>query len=304
MGNLNKNMHILINGGTGFIGSKLCEHFNAQGFRVAILTRHIHRADVPKSAILIDNLNDEEISYDVIINLAGEPLNKNRWNDRVKKVIYDSRIQSTQNIVDYIKTAKVKPNLLVTSSAIGFYGSSSTKNFSEDTKPADHSFIHKICADLEAEGMKASEYGVRVCIIRTGIVLGKNKGALAELLPPFKLGLGAQLGNGKQWMSWIHIDDVVGVIDFLVQNVELGGPFNLASPGTVTNAQFTKELARALKRPSFLKLPDFMVKLLFGEMGEALLLKGQRVIPHNLMKAGYKFKFPTLEGALEDIFDK
>jgi len=141
-------MHILISGGTGLIGSKLCEHFNAQGFRVSILTRNIHRADVPKSATLIDNLNDQETSYDVIINLAGEPLNKNRWNDRVKKVIYDSRIQSTQKIVDYIKTAKVKPNLLVTGSAIGFYGTSSSKNFSEDTKPADHSFIHNICAKV------------------------------------------------------------------------------------------------------------------------------------------------------------
>ena len=235
--------------------------------------------------------------------MAGEPLNKNRWNDPVKKVIYDSRIQSTQKIVDYIKTAKVKPKLLVSGSAIGFYGASSTKNFSEDTKPADHSFMHKICADWEAEGIKASEYGVRVCIIRTGIVLDRKKGALAEMVAPFKLGLGTQLGNGKQWMSWIHIDDVVGAIDFLVDNVKLSGPFNLASPGTVTNAQFTKDLAKVLKRPSFLKLPDFMVKLLFREMGEALLLKGQRVIPHNLMKAGYKFKFPTLEEALKDIIN-
>jgi uncharacterized protein (TIGR01777 family) len=191
-------MHILINGGTGLIGSKLCEHFNAPGFRVSILTRNIHRADAPKSGDLIDNLNDEETSYDVIINLAGEPLNKNRWNDHVKKVIYDSRIQSTQKIVDYIKAAKVKPKLLVTGSAIGFYGASLTKNFSEDAKPADHSFIHKICADWEAEGIKASEYGVRVCIIRTGVVLDRKKGALAEMLPLFKLGLGSQLGNGKQ----------------------------------------------------------------------------------------------------------
>lgn len=303
MRNLHINMHILINGGTGFIGSKLCKHFHAQGFTVSILTRNIHRADIPKSVIVIDHLNDEDISYDVIINLAGEPLNKQRWNDRVKKIIYDSRIQSTQKIVDYIKAAKIKPKLLVSGSAIGLYGASLTKNFSEDTKPADHSFMHKICADWEAEGMKASEYGVRVCIIRTGIVLGKNKGALAEMMPPFKLGLGAQIGHGKQWMSWIHIDDVVEAIDFLVQNIHLSGPFNLVSPETVTNAQFTRELARVMKRPSFLKLPDFMVHLLFGEMGKNLLLQGQRVIPNNLMKAGYKFKFQTLDSALNDIFD-
>lgn len=297
-------MHILINGGTGLIGSKLCVHFLAQGFQVSILTRNIQKVDVPKGAALIDNLNDENTFYDVIINLAGEPLNQNRWNSRVKKDIYDSRIQSTQKIVSYIKKAKVKPKILVTGSAIGFYGASSTKQFSEDSKPADHSFIHKICSDWEAEGMRASEYGIRVCIIRAGIVLDKKKGALAKMLPLFKLGLGAQLGNGNQWMSWIHINDVVGAIDFLLQNVDLRGPFNLVSPGTVTNSDFTKKLAKALQRPSFLKLPDFMVNFLFGEMGDALLLKGQRVLPRNLMQAGYTFKFPILEEAFKDIINR
>lgn len=296
-------MHILINGGTGFIGSKLCEHFLALGFRVSILTRNIYKANVSKSTTLIDNLNDKEASYDVIINLAGEPLNKNRWNSRVKKVIYDSRINSTQKIVNYIKTAKVKPKLFISGSAIGYYGSSPSKNFTEDTQPADNSYIHKICADWESAAMKALEYGVRVCIIRTGVVLDKNQGALAEMLTIFKLGLGAQLGDGKQWMSWIHIDDVLGAIDFLVNNVELRGPFNLTSPGSVTNAQFTKKLATAMKRPTFLKLPDFIVKILFGEMGDALLLKGQKVIPYNLIKAGYKFKFPKLHEALKDIIN-
>lgn len=297
-------MHFLISGGTGFIGSKLCEHFLAQGVRISVLTRNIDKANAPKSLTLIDNLNDEETSYDVIINLAGEPLNKNRWNDHVKKVIYDSRIQSTQKIVNYIKTVKVKPKLLITGSAIGFYGASLLKNFSEDTQPADNSYIHKICADWEAAGVKAAEYGVRVCVMRMGIVLDKNKGALAEMLPMFKLGLGAKLGNGKQWMSWIHIDDVIGAIDFLIQNKELKGPFNFTAPEAVTNAQFTVCLAKVLRKPSFLKLPDFMVKILFGEMGDSLLLKGQKVIPHNLTKAGYKFKFPILEGALNEIINK
>lgn len=300
-------MHILISGGTGFIGSKLCTHFLALGYRVSLLTRDIHRNEhqinVPKSAALIDNLADKTAAYDVIINLAGEPLNKKRWNEQVKKVISNSRIESTQKIMAYIQTADVKPKLLITGSAIGFYGHSLSKNFSEDTPPADDSYIHQICADWESVGRKAFEYNVRVCIMRTGIVLDQNQGALAEMLPPFKVGLGAQLGDGQQWMSWIHVDDVVGAVDFLIQNEQLQGNFNFTAPGAVTNAQFTKSLATVLNKPSFLRLPNFVVTLLFGEMAEALLLNGQKVIPQNLINAGYKFKFPTLEMALNKILN-
>lgn len=301
-------MHILIGGGTGFIGSKLCRHFLDVGYRVSILTRDIHRKtnsrNVPKSATLIDNLADKTASYDVIINLAGEPLNKKRWNEQVKQVIYDSRVESTQKIIAYIETADVKPKLLITGSAIGFYGHSHSETFSEDTPPADNSYIHKICADWESVGMKALEHHVNVCVMRTGIVLDKNHGALAEMLPLFKIGLGAQLGDGQQWMSWIHVDDVVGAVNFLIQNEKLKGTFNFTAPGAVTNAQFTKNLAVALNKPSFLRLPNFAVNLLFGEMGKALLLNGQKVIPHNLINAGYKFKFPTLETALNEIMNR
>ena len=294
-------MHILINGGTGFIGSKLSDHFISLGFKVSILTRNINKKNPPKSATLIANLSDKKAYYDVIINLAGEPLNKNRWNQKVKNRIYNSRIGSTHKIIDYIKIADIKPKLLITGSAIGFYGSSLSKKFLEEDAPADNSFIHRLCADWESIGIQASEYGVRVCIIRTGIVLDRSHGALAQMIPAFKLGLGAQLGDGTQWMSWIHINDVIQAIDFLIAHEELSGPFNLTAPEAVTNTQFTKELAHSLNRPSFLKLPNFMVKLLFGEMGKALLLEGQRVFPNKLNQAGYVFNYPTLSKALKNI---
>lgn len=294
-------MHILINGGTGFIGSRLSNYFIGLGFNVSILTRNIHKIGAPKSATLIDKLDSKKGNYDVIINLAGEPLNGKRWNDEVKQNLYESRIKSTEKIVTYIEGCDVKPKVLITGSAIGFYGSSLSEKFTEDTTPADHSFTQKMCADWELAGMKASEYGVRVCVIRTGIVLDQHHGALTEMLPPFRLGLGAQLGDGDQWMSWIHINDVVGAVGFLMNNPDLSGPFNLAAPNAVTNAQFTKQVAKVVKKPSFLKLPPFMVRFLFGEMADALLLKGQRVVPHNLVKAGYQFQFPTLGTALNDV---
>jgi uncharacterized protein (TIGR01777 family) len=294
-------MNILIAGGTGFIGSSLSKHFEAAEHKVYILTRKLVPTNPSNTVTYLRDLNAAEICYDVIINLAGEPLNKKRWNDKTKKIIYDSRIQSTKNIVDYIRVAQIKPKLLITGSAIGFYGNSQTVNFDENTKPADASFIHRLCADWEAAAAPASEYGTRVCMIRTGVVLDKHHGALAEMLPAFKLGLGAVLGDGQQWFSWIHIGDVVKAIDFLITNQELSGPFNLTAPDSVTNAEFTKQLAKILHRPAFLKLPSFVVKFIFGEMAEALLLNGQKVTPHNLIAAGYNFSFPNLETALQNI---
>jgi len=295
-------MNVLITGGTGFIGSHLCNHFINLGHKVFILTRDPYKKNPPQSASLLTHLNDTQVSYEVIINLAGEPLNKHRWDEKVKKHIYDSRIETTRKIIRYIQGAEIKPKTLISGSAIGFYGHSTSQVFNEESPPADQGFTHQLCADWEAEAMKASAYGVRVCTIRTGIVLDQNHGALAEMLPAFRYGLGAQLGDGKQWMSWIHRDDVIKAIDFLITHANLSGSFNLTAPVAVTNGEFTRTLAHALHRPSFLKLPPFVVKTLFGEMGEALLLQGQRVIPERLSTAGYTFMFPTLDKALGNIF--
>jgi uncharacterized protein (TIGR01777 family) len=297
-------MHILIAGGTGFIGTQISKHFANLGHHITILTRGIHKVNnVSESVNFITELDNTASSYDVIINLAGESLNKNRWNEKVKRDIYQSRIQTTQKIINYIKIAGVKPKLLISGSAIGFYGSSVDKIFKESSESADKGFSHNLCRDWEKIAEEASLYGVRVCLIRTGIVLEKDGGALKEMLTPFKLGLGAQLGNGKQWMSWIHMDDVVIAIEYLINHADLQGAFNLTAPEPVTNKVFTHELAKVLKRPSILVLPNFIVKMMFGEMAEFLLLNGQKVIPEKLIKAGYPFKFSKLEKALKDILE-
>jgi len=295
-------MKILIVGGSGFIGSALCEYFSKQSKDVSILSRNPNKPKyLPSPVKVITELNSANSSFDVIINLAGLPLNKKRWNDRVKQEIYDSRIQTTAKIIDYIKQADQKPSLLISGSAIGFYGSHEEIIFSEETPPADNGFTHKLCDNWEQTALKAAEYNVRVCLMRTGIVLGENGGALKEMLPPFRLGLGSTLGSGKQWMSWIHMDDVIGAIDFLINHKNLTGAFNFTSPNSVTNAEFSEILAKILHRPCFLSMPELMVKLLFGEMGEILLLKGQNVIPRKLLESGYKFKFPKLQEALTNI---
>lgn len=295
-------MHILIVGGTGLIGTQLSSYLSKLGHNVTILTRNLHKPNhCLKTINFIRELGNTAKPYQVIINLAGEPLNSNRWNSNVKKNIYESRIKITQKIIDYIKIAEVKPQVLISGSAVGFYGSSLDETFTEESEPAENNFTQKLCYDWEKIAEQASQYKVRVCFIRTGIVLAKEGGALKEMLIPFKLGLGAQLGHGSQWMSWIHMKDVVESIEYLINHPNLKGPFNLTAPIPVTNKSFTKALAENLKRKSIFILPNFVVKIMFGEMGEYLLLKGQKVIPDRLIKLGYSFKFSRLEDALKDI---
>lgn len=295
-------MHILITGGTGFIGSKLCAHFIRSNYQITVLTRDTRKKhNLPLSIELISDLQNSSASYDVIINLAGEPLFKKRWNAQFKQILRDSRIHTTQKVIDYIKSAQKKPQLLISGSATGFYGDSLNSIFTENSAPENGGFAHELCRDWEAVAMQASEYGVRVCISRTGIVLEKSGGALKQMLPAFKLGLGAILGDGQQWVSWIHMDDYVSAIDFLIHHNELNGPFNLTAPNPVTNKTLTKTLAKSLNRPTFLKFPAAMVNILFGEMGGALLLASQNVIPKKLSEAGFIFKYPKLEQALNTV---
>lgn len=299
-------MKLLIVGGSGFIGQNLCKHFIKNNIKIDVFTRSLNNKKSSNNLVnFINELNPAANNYyDIIINLAGEALNKNRWNEKVKQNIYDSRIQTTQKIINFIANSPAKPKLLISGSAIGFYGNHPDKIFTEESDAADHGFTNKLCNDWENIAKQAMQYGTRVCLIRTGIVLGSNSGALKEMLTPFKLGLGSYLGNGKQWMSWVHIDDVVGAIEFLIKNEDLSGPFNLSSPKAVTNKNFSLELAATLNRPCFFKMPNFIVELMFGEMAKTLLLQGQRVEPEKLLKAGYKFKFPALEDALRSILKK
>lgn len=291
-------MHILISGGTGFIGSNIAKYFLKKNHKVTILSRDRHK-EVSRS-LIIDDLNQLNEPVDIVINLAGEPLDRRRWNKKVKEEIYNSRIQTTKKIVEYINNAKKTPSLFITASAVGFYGTSDSKIFHEEDKSPKNDFPSKLCYDWEDEAYNIRKK-IRICRLRLGIVLGKNGGIISKMLLPFKLLLGARLGNGKQYMSWIHIDDVISAINFMIENQNLKGPFNMTAPNPVTNSEFTRIFAKNLGRISFLKLPDFLVKYLFGEMGESLLLKGQNVIPKKLLKEGYKFKYENLEAALKDI---
>ena len=295
-------MHILITGGTGFIGFALCEYFAKMGNTISVLTRHSTNKALPANVTLLNDLSLNAQPFDVIINLAGEPLSKKRWNGAFKQKIYDSRINMTNLVIDYIKKCPVKPKVLLSASAIGFYGDSLDEIFNEESKPVHETFAHKLCLDWEENAYKAKNYNIRVCTLRLGLVLEKHGGILAEMAPLFKFGLGATIGHGNQWMSWVHLDDVVGIIDFLIQHLELSGPFNITAPSPVSHKEFTKMLAKQLKRPSFLHIPRSIAKIAFGEMADALLLSGQNVVPCRIRNAGYIFKHPTLKNALATIF--
>lgn len=301
-------MRYLITGATGFIGKKLVNDLlkNDQN-KIIILSRSRKKAEkiFGRKVWAIENLdeikNDEKINY--IINLAGEGIASKRWSKEQKQILIDSRVNITQNIYQLVGKLKTKPRTLINASAIGFYGSCADEELDENS-PAKSEFTSKLCSLWEGEAKEIENLGVRVCILRFGIVLGKNGGALAKMLPAFKIGLGGRIGSGKQFMSWVHIDDVIGVINFVVLNENLSGVFNVTSPNAVCNSDFTKTLARTLDRPAIFNMPSFVVALLFGQMGKALLLEGQKVLPKRLMGNGFEFKFLKLDNALKDCLLK
>ena len=299
---IQKNMKFLVTGGSGFIGTKLCQALINSGHQVTILTRHkeITAAKFKGNITLIDSLAHLEESYDVLINLAGESLSDGRWTTKKKKAIYTSRLDTTQALIDYIARIKQKPQLLINGSAIGYYGSSLDKAFTEQDLPIEKDFAHDLCNQWEAKANQATQYGVRVCCLRTGIVLGTEGGALAKMLFPFTFCLGGKMGQGNQWMSWIHLDDLIGIITHII-NKTLEGPVNGIAPLPVTNAVFTKALGNAMHRPVIFTLPAWVLKLLFGEMAEMLLLKGQKVLPQKAIESGYHFQYKTIEIALNNI---
>ena len=295
-------MNILITGGTGFIGSTITKFFLQQNNYITILSRG--RSKVLKPVRVIESINqintNEKIN--IIINLAGSPINK-KWNKTYKEILISSRVEVTKSLITLIKALKEKPDLLISASAIGYYGTQNNKYLDETSSYIDD-FTHELCNLWELEAQKAQELGVRTCITRLGVVLGKNGGVLEKILPLFKLGLGGNIGSGKQFFSWIHLDDVIGIFNFLISNKEQKGIYNLTSPSPTTNSQFTKALSRTLKRPDFFTVPSFLIKMVFGEMGDKLLLNGSAVYPKKLLDNGYEFKFKTIESALKNITDK
>ncbi len=303
------NQQILVTGGTGFIGKPLCQALIDQGHSVTILTRRMKNAAglFHGRVTFLDSLDliQSHDTVDVVINLAGEPISQ-RWSVKAKVDMLESRINVTLALVALIERLVKKPAVFISGSAIGVYGTDPERSFTEDTLGSHDdlgAYPRKLCEEWEAVAMRAEQYAVRTCVLRTGVVLGMDGGALAQMLFPFDIGLGGPMGSGNQWFSWIHRDDIIRLVIHLINN-DIHGAVNATAPEPVTNKVFSKALGKAMKRPAIIPLPAFQVKLLFGQMGATLLLAGQKVMPEKALASGFVFKFPTLEPALQHIFTK
>ncbi len=297
---------LLVTGGTGFIGRHLCAALVEDDIDIHVLTRNPGKAvdRLPASVTFHENIRaiDNNLTFDAVVNLAGEPLADKRWSKKQKQRIYDSRIGTTDQLYEHFTQAATPPRILVSGSAIGYYGPQGSEVLDEKDAVNNNSYSHRLCDSWESSARQFESLGCRVCCIRTGVVLDAAEGALAKMLPAFRLGLGGRLGSGKQWFSWIHIDDMVGLLLLCLNDTSLRGPVNATAPAAVTNAVFTESLARSLHRPALLPMPAFLLRLLFGEMANELLLSGQRVYPQKALDAGYNFRYPNLESALQSIF--
>ena len=290
---------ILVTGGTGFVGKALCKKMSDLGAEMIILSRR----KTPGTIQNLDQIGAEKI--DMIVNLAGETIAQ-RWTASTKEKIRNSRIDTTKSIIDFIQKSKHKPSVLVSASAIGYYGAAETVEFNESTPPLPNSapFSSALCKDWESEAFKAEKLGVRTVALRIGAVLGKNGGMIGKMLVPFQLGLGGAIGHGRQWLSWIDLDDLVGMIIFALTQDNLSGAVNAVSPQPVRNKEFTQSLARVLGRPCLFNTPGFVLKAAFADMAHEIMLQGQFVVPQKALQSGYTFLYPTLSSSLEKIFAK
>ncbi len=304
-------MRVLLAGGTGFIGKQLYTLLIDRGHSVTVLSRSESRARqvlgqkatvVEWDAKCLTGLRSTVDGADAVVNLCGESIGARRWTPRQKDRILLSRVEATRALVSAIGQCTQKPGVLINQSAVGYYGNTGDAVVTEDDPPSAD-FLGTTAQKWEAEARRAEEYGVRVVRLRTAVVLGKDGSALERMLIPFKLFVGGPIGSGKQWMSWIHLDDVVGIIQYGLTHSEVAGPVNCAAPEAVTNREFSKTLARVIRRPSWAPVPAFVLKIILGEMAQALLLSGQRVSAQKILQLGYQYRFPNLEGALRDILE-
>jgi hypothetical protein len=297
-------MNITITGATGFIGRRLIARLGAEPHQLHALSRrtNINFGDtavwITKWDPLAEDPPEESLANaDAVVHLAGEPVAQ-RWTPEAKDRIRASRVVSTQRLAHALSQQSHRPSVLVCASAVGIYGSRGDEILTESSA-FGNDYLAKVCQEWEKQAAAAESLGIRVARIRTGVVLGKGGGALQKMLPPFKAFVGGRIGSGKQWMSWIHLDDLVGIICHALSN-PMSGAFNGTAPNPVTNAEFTSELARALGRPALFPVPGFALKAIFGEMAE-MLLGGQRVLPRATEAAEYRFQYPELGPALRNI---
>jgi uncharacterized protein len=296
-------MRVLVTGGSGFIGRTLCHALVQQGHQPVVLSRHPRRAarSLPEAVQLIsqlDEIPDDDV-IDGIINLAGEGIADRRWSKARKQALMDSRIGVTEAIGALVDRLKRKPTVMVSGSAVGFYGDAGSSELTEAAPAMRRDFTYLLCDAWEKAARDVGRRGMRLCILRIGVVLGKG-GMLARLIPVYRLGLGARLGNGQQWLSWIHLDDLVALLIRSLENPTVEGVYNAVAPQPVTYARFHEALAEVCRRPAWLAAPALPLKLALDEMS-VLLLGGQRVLPARLDAEAFPFRFPTLADALNDI---
>jgi len=299
-------MKVAITGATGFVGSRLVQKLQKQGHQPLILTRNREAAlkAFPTTEVVTytptesGSWQDAIAGCDALVHLAGEPIAQNRWTPKQKEEILNSRKLSTQKIVEAISKANPKPTVLVNASAIGYYGTSETATFDE-TSPSGNDFLAEVCQAWEAEAQKVKEAGVRLVILRLGIVLGDG-GALAKMIPPFQLFAGGPIGTGRQWFSWIHRDDLVNLILEALTRSDLEGVLNATAPNPVRMSELCQTLGETLNRPSWLPVPGFALEALLGE-GSKLVLEGQQVLPKRTTSYGFKYQYLTVKEALAEI---
>ncbi|APE31115.1 TIGR01777 family protein [Halomonas aestuarii] len=299
-------MRVLITGGSGFVGQRLCRRLKEAGHRLLVVSREPDavRGRLPEGTDIRRSVLDfVDTPPDAIVNLAGESIADRRWSDEQKERLIDSRVNITGDLVMLCEQLQASqgrtPKVMVSASAMGYYGDQGDREVTEQTPPHDE-FAHRLCKRWEEAASEAADFGVRVVLLRIGLVLDAGGGSLKKMLPPFKLGLGGRFGDGKQFMPWIHREDLVSAILFLLERHELEGPFNGSAPHPVTNAEFTRLLSKQLGRPALMPVPAIVLETAFGEMAR-LLLTGADMRPARLQEAGFEFRFPTLEAALADI---
>jgi len=291
-------MKHLVTGGTGFLGQRLVRRLVDRGDQVTVVTRSPKEASVPDGVELAEWLPSLS-GYDGVVHLAGEPIFGKRWTSAQKERIRRSRVDGARRIVDSLHSAESRPKAIVSASAVGIYGSRGDEQLDEDASYGDD-FLANVCKEWEGAFDPARELGVRVVHPRIGIILGPEGGALKLMLPLFKLGLGGPLGSGRQWMSWVHVEDVARLIVHALDDEGASGPLNAVAPSPVTNREFTRTLARVVHRPALLPAPRFGIRIVMGEVAD-VLFGSQRCVPKATQASGFTFEHPMLEGALRDL---
>ncbi|HDR3650770.1 TPA: TIGR01777 family oxidoreductase [Bacillus anthracis] len=296
-------MKIAISGGTGFIGTYLSTFFIQKGHTVYILTRNKTTETSDPNLQYVQWTPDLQTfplsSIDVVINLTGESINS-RWTKKQKKAIVNSRIQTTKGLIKQLQTLNIKPHTFINASAIGYYGTSETESFTEQHETPGDDFLANTVCSWEQEASKARSLGIRTVYARFGVVLSADGGALPKMLLPYQFYIGGTVGSGKQWLSWIHIDDVASMIDFIIHKKEIDGPLNITAPEPIRMKEFGETIATIMKKPHWLPVPSFILHALLGEMS-ILVLEGQHVLPSKAIEHGYQYTFPTIDHALQNI---